>query len=470
VDLRGLGALGTVAAEWLLLGWLSGVDWPAHARSGALLRAPTWALRLLVGSVLTGLAQLVLALLGPGFGAIPLVIATASVGAGALRLGLRRAPPGSGHGADRVDLAHRPDPADLTDLAAKAPPDRRELAGWLVLGLVLLVATARSIVVPEAGWDAFSHWGLRAQAYALAGTIVDAHSEHEYYPPLVPLLEAWLYLHRGAVSIDLGKTISALLGDAFAVCLAGHLRLSLRAAWLAPWLGAAIVVGATALLESFWTGQADLALTAYLTLATLALVQWQRDHRNQWLLQAALFGAAASLSKFEGLPRVGVVAAALLLEALLTRRWGPPLRASALLLAAAGAASLLWTAFEASHGITANAEHFGQVQLTAIGSVVVTLVAVLGGVRTGGGILVAVLAWAVAGRCMVSTRLRLISLVVLGELAGTLLAFLMSASPEIEVRTSATRLFEQFLPLALFAGAVGLRISRPEPTPAERVL
>jgi hypothetical protein len=47
--------------------------------------------------------------------------------------------------------------------------------------------------------------------------------------------------------------------------------------------------------------------------------------------------------------------------------------------------------------------------------------------------------------------------VVLGELAGTLLAFLLSStSPAIEVRTSATRLFEQFLPLALFAGALGL--------------
>jgi hypothetical protein len=161
----------------------------------------------------------------------------------------------------------------------------------------------------------------------------------------------------------------------------------------------------------------------------------------------------------------------LLVEALLTRRWAEHLKAGAVLLGSAVVASLLWTAFELTQGITANAEHLGQFQPLAIGSVLLTLGAVLGGVRTGGGVLVAVLAWAVAGRCMFSGRLRLVSLVVLGELAGTLLAFLLSStSPEIEVRTSATRLFEQFLPLALFAGAVGLSILRPDKTQDERVL
>src|SRR5207245_6585183 len=62
-------------------------------------------------------------------------------------------------------------------------------------------------------------------------SIVNAHSEHEYYPPLVPLLETWLYVHRGLVSIDLGKTVWALVGDAFAVCLAWHLRLSVGRGW-----------------------------------------------------------------------------------------------------------------------------------------------------------------------------------------------------------------------------------------------
>jgi len=47
-------------------------------------------------------------------------------------------------------------------------------------------------------------------------------------------------------------------------------------------------------------------------------------------------------------------------------------------------------------------------------------------------------------------------LIVLGQLVATLVAFLLSdTSPDVEVRTAATRLFEQFLPCSL-AAAVGL--------------
>jgi hypothetical protein len=468
MDLLGVGALGLVAIEWMVLGWLSGVGWP---HDQPVFWAPRWALRLLVGSFLICLAQLVLAAIGLGIGSIPLVLATAGVGAAAVRATtlLKRGEAAKGTKRREHELS---------------PIRGRERVGWLVLGGVLLAATARSLLVPEAGWDAFSHWGLRAQAFALAGTIVNAHSEHEYYPPLVPLLEAWLYAHRGGANIDLGKTVWALVGSAFALCLAWHLRLSLRSPWLAPIFAVGIVLGTTALVEGFWTGQADLALTAFLTLATLAIVQWQRSANTLWLVQAALFGAAAALTKFEGFPRVGVLLAALVVEAMLVRnrRYALP---ALLLTAPAGLATLLWTAFELTHGISPNAEHIGQFQPLALGSVLLALAAVFGGVRTGGGVLVAALAWAVAGRQLLSPRsasgaslntstqsapgasmntsggvcppLRLLALVVLGQLVATLAAFMLSStSPEVEVQTSATRLVEQFLPLALYVSAVGL--------------
>jgi hypothetical protein len=448
MDLLGIGALGLVTIEWLALGWLSGVGWPRHEQPA--FWAPRWAMRLLVGSFLVALAQLVLASIGVGIANIPLVLAAAAVGASALRWG-RLFPR-----ANVVHAKQGPPKTDTCERAAWLTMDIRERIGWLLLGGVLLAATARSLLVPEVGWDAFSHWGLRAQAYAIAGTIVNAHSEHEYYPPLVPLLEAWLYVHRGHVSIDLGKTVWALVGSAFGVCLAWHLRLSLRLPWAAPLSAASIVLGTTALAESFWTGQADLALTAFLTLATLAVVQWQQSPNRVWLVQAGIFAAAAALTKFEGFPRVCVLVAAVLVEAVLCRnlKFGLPVL---LLASAAGLATLLWTAFELTHGITPNAEHIGQVQPLALGSVLLALAAVFGGVRTGGGVLVAGLAWAVAGRQLLCPPLRLLALVVLGQLAATVAAFLLSStSPAIEVRTSATRLFEQFLPLALYAGAVGL--------------
>src|SRR5712692_315105 len=82
MDLLGVGAVGLVAIEWLALGWLSGVDWPATPPA---FWAARWALRLLVGSFLVALAQLVLASVGLGVASIPGVLAAAAVGAGGLR-------------------------------------------------------------------------------------------------------------------------------------------------------------------------------------------------------------------------------------------------------------------------------------------------------------------------------------------------------------------------------------------------
>jgi hypothetical protein len=431
IDVLGLGSLALVTAEWLGVGWLSGVSFPQPAA-----RAANWALRLLVGCWLVAVGQLVLAWLGIGFATIPLVLLAAGVGAAALRL-VRR--------------------GTSTDCEVKhVPVSGREAGGWLLLSVVLLGALVRALVIPEAGWDAYSHWGLRAQAFTYAGTLVNAGSEHEYYPPLVPLLEAWLYVHRGAVTIDLGKTVWAVVGGAFGVCLAWHLRLSLRAAWLAPYVTAGIVLVTPALLEGFWTGQADLALTAFLSLATLASFRWLQERNRAWLMQAAIFGAAAALTKFEGLPRIGVLVLALGLEGALSRQWMAWRPALAIALAA-GLAAAGWTAFELTHAIAPNGEHLGAFQPLAVGSVLMALVAVFAGVRTGGGLLVAVLGWAVSGRAILAPPLRLVTLVVVGQALATVIGFLFSATaPDVEVRTSATRLFEQFVPLALFVGAVGL--------------
>jgi hypothetical protein len=248
----------------------------------------------------------------------------------------------------------------------------------------------------------------------------------------------------------------AVVGGAFGLCLGWHLRLGLRSAWLAPYLACAILLATTALIEGFWTGQADLPLTASLSLATLAVWQWQRAPARSWLVQAAIFAAAAALAKFEGLPRVGVLVAAVLLEGALQRQprfWRP----APPLLIAGVAAGLVWAAFELTHAIAANGEHVGPLQPLALGGVLLALLAVFGGVRTGGGVLVAALAWLVAAPALRRPPLRLLTWVVALQLLATLIAFLVSTpSPELEVRTSATRLVEQWLPVALFAAGVGL--------------
>jgi hypothetical protein len=446
MDLYGVGALCLVTAEWAGLGWVSGIRW--SARSAAPF-APRWALRVMVGAFVLVLAELLLALVGVPFASIAITLVVAALLALAIRaIGLGPSLRGQPVHAQRYSVV---------------PVERRELLGWLLLGVVLIAATTRSLVVPEAGWDAYSHWGLRARAYALAGTLINAGSEHDYYPPLTPLLEAWLYLHRGSTSIDLGKTVWAVIGSAFSVCLAWHLRLSLRARWLAPYVATAILLSTTALLEGFWTGQADLALTAYLTLTALAIYQAQRGSAAAWLPQATLFAAAAALTKLEGGPRVAIIVLAIVLELALSRRSATPAEravmaaAAALMLGATVVASTLWTIVATRAGINPNSEHLGSLQLEAIGAVVLALAAVFGGVRSGGALVIALASWLLAARRLFHQPLRLLTLVVIGQGAATLLAFLISSSaPEIEVRTSATRLVEQWLPLALFVGVVGI--------------
>src|SRR5918912_4489023 len=91
MDLLGLAALGLVAADWLALGWLSGIAWPHTPGTPAVFWAQRWALRLLVGAFLVALAQLALALAGIGFETTALVLVVAAVPALGLRLLARSA-------------------------------------------------------------------------------------------------------------------------------------------------------------------------------------------------------------------------------------------------------------------------------------------------------------------------------------------------------------------------------------------
>jgi hypothetical protein len=429
MDFASLGALALVSAEWCAIGRLSGLAWP-----GETVRLARWSLYLLGGAFIVGFTQMLLSLVGIPFEPAALTLALAALFALAIRA-VAKPPP-------------RP--------RRKTRIGERERIGWVILATVLVAATIRSFVVPEAGWDAFSHWGLKAEAFALNGRIVAAGTVHEYYPPLVPLLEAWLFVHRGNTSIDLPKTIWAVAGSAFAICLAWHLRLSLARQWLAPVLTAGIVLGATQVLEGFWTGQADLALTAYLTLATLAIWQWRGEAHRRWLVQSALFGAACALTKYEGVPRIAVVLLAVVLVAAFERCWPRALPALVVGIAVA-AAYVPWLAYRAANGIAATAEHLSQFQPQALGTTLGSLVEVFAGVRTGGAVLVAALALVLAGPHLFKPRYRLLTLIVLGQLLTTVLAFLLSeTAPDIQARTSATRLFEHFLPLALFIAALWL--------------
>ena len=265
------------------------------------------------------------------------------------------------------------------------------------------------------------------------GRIVDAGTVHEYYPPLVPLLEAWLYLIAAPSRSTSVKTIWALLGSAFAICLAWHLRLALGRAWLAPVLRRGDQSSPRPqLLDGFWTGQADLALTAYLTLATLAVWQWQRAADRAGSSRRRCSAPPAALTKYEGLPRVAVVLLAVLLVAALERCRPRALPALVVGVAVALAYAAVARASARSTASPRSSEHLSQLQPPAIRR------AARGTGRrlrrgahrrrtAGRRADVALLA-----RRLLDAALPLLSLVVLGQLLATLLAFLVSdTAPDV---------------------------------------
>ncbi len=439
-----------VAAELAALGWLSGLAWPG---SGAFARLASWCVRFLVGALLVGVALLLQALAGVSLGLPIVTLLVAGLAALLVRLAVGRLPPMDASGSS---------------------VGRRDRAVWALLAALLVGSVVRAALVPEAGWDAYSHWGLRARAYVLAGGIVDAGSTHEYYPPLVPLLEAWYYVHRGAALIDQAKVLWALVGAAFMVVLAGHARLAVRRDWHAPALAAGILLLTVQLVESFWTGEADLALTAFLTLGVLALFEWQRAEartRRLWLVLACLFAGAAALTKYEGLYRVLVVAAVLAAEGWIGRRDRVQHAGAAAGVALASGLLLLpWMVLRITHALPASNEHTSGLNPGAAAEVLRALVATFGGVRTGGWSVVLVLGALAVSRRLLRPPLRLLTLVSLAQGLATLGAFFITgSSPAIQVQTSATRLAMQVLPVALFALGAALS-AESEDVPGAAVL
>jgi hypothetical protein len=167
-------------------------------------------------------------------------------------------------------------------------------------------------------------------------------------------------------------------------------------------------------------------------------------------VQTAIFGLGAGLTKYEGLARVGVVVLALVLEALLSRR-AALVRPAGALAGAAVVGYLPWVIYRAEHHIQVSSEHVSHLQLEATLPVLAALAVAFASLRAGGGVLVGVLGLGLRLDALVRPPFRLLGLVVVGQLAATLLAFLVTDySPVLQVQLSATRLVEQWLPLALF--------------------
>ena len=230
-------ALVGVVAEWLALGWLTGVGWPAEQHRARVGRCDSgWRVSHRADSIAAGV--------GRGW--------------------LRQHPAGPVR-RGRFAVALRADGRAKCGIAADA--DRYARARWL--GRARAVLGARRSGRCSRGWLG-RNFALGPQGPGVRTPGLDRRHANDarVLPAAGALLGMAVPAPRRGVDRCGQNRVAGSSGRPL-VCMAWHLRLVLQA--LAGALVAtAIVLSSTQLLESFWTGQADLALTAYLSLATLA--------------------------------------------------------------------------------------------------------------------------------------------------------------------------------------------------------
>jgi hypothetical protein len=202
---------------------------------------------------------------------------------------------------------HRPSPT-----RAEPPPrDARPSWTWLLAATTAVVAAiwaAQSVRVPDADWDAWMIWTMRARflarasddvARAFAPSLAFSHTD---YPLFVPGLVASAWRVLGSEPAWVPAVVSCALGLASLLVLVGSVA-ALRDE------RAAVVAGVTLLGAPFFTGQAaaqcaDVPLSAFVCLSASLLAWAVTREEGRRARTWALAGTAASLAvwtKNEGL-------------------------------------------------------------------------------------------------------------------------------------------------------------------------
>jgi hypothetical protein len=250
----------------------------ARTRRDLLTRAP---LGFAVGVAATGILVAELAVVGVPVGRVTLTVVSLAV----LAVALVRLPNGNW---------------------AMRRPDLRRLPAFavLVLTLAILVPAARLFAVkPLLEFDGWAIWATRAKALYEYGRPVSPVFTDPLYPALqhpllLPALEALDARFMGtfdgtALHIQLFAFAIVFLGGAWTL-LRGSTRPLLLAATLLA------IVCAPTFFNQLQTNYADVPLAVFVALGIAALATWLRTGGEGLLPAAALFLAAAVLTKNEG--------------------------------------------------------------------------------------------------------------------------------------------------------------------------
>jgi hypothetical protein len=227
----------------------------------------------------------------------------------------------------RVARSRRPGPSEAKKASSGADRPAGRWAATLSRVLLLIVAlqVGRVAVLavgrPLTDWDSWAVWGMKARSIFFdssltPSTYADASrlSTNPYYPPHLPLLEAWVYAWLGAPDDRLVGSLAV----GYHLALAG-LGYSATRRWGASrslgLLAAAVLLSIPALVRTATSLSADLPLAVFALTAGVYLSDYLEEGAAGSLALAALSAGALPWIKREG----WLLLAALLLAAVISR-------------------------------------------------------------------------------------------------------------------------------------------------------
>jgi len=418
--------------------WLPGHagDWPRSVR---------WSLGYLIGWGVVTLIMLSLALLQIKFSVSAVAAPTlllASLGWIGERFSRGRAAPKA--------------IASQTDAAPWRWPEKSLLA---VLIFQIGFSFAEALYLPLHSSDAIRTWGYYGMAFHYRGAISfeNMPGVHTYYPLLVPLAIAWVYLALGVVNDGLMKVLFPLLLAAF-LRLYYHFSRQLGASRLVALLGTVYLTTAGGmLLRQSTLAMADMPLTVFYGLASLALLAWMRDLNSTHLLAVAGIGAGLTIwTKYEGLAHVVILTGVAGLYLWLNRRRALMTRWPKIALAY-GLPILVgyvpWFVFRQLNNLSVDNEHVNLMRPDRLGTILITMGSAmfLDIVRWGVVWLLLVILLIMSWRRLRQPRLLYPSLLIVANLAFYVAAYLVTRHDEIvnQINDTIHRLLLHILPVTV---------------------
>ncbi len=341
-----------------------------------------------------------------------------------------------------------------------------------LLAFVIAYAFFMALIKPMESYDAVAIWALKAKVIFLDRTISPGfftamgtkfQGAHPDYPLLLPLAEVWFYTFINNFNDHFVKVLFPLNFLAFLAVFYAFLKKA-----LSNRLFAVIFTFILASIRQFSNyaanGYADMQMAIYASLTFLALYLWIKEKKQTYLWTAFFSCAFAIWTKNEG----AVVFLGFILIAVIHIFTQIKNKKSGIIpIAALSILFISWVLFKASinvHNDVVNAGTFVKYDISGIfgrlGAILYEYQRQIFGVKYWNLIWIAFILLAVSGwKELFSEEYRYLTVPVFFILlCYTAIYFITPQDILWHLRTSASRLFIHFLPLAVFYAAI--RINR----------